>query len=246
MRSLPRLLLLCCSALLALAGCSRKCPQGTFRAHGRCVGSPAAAQRLGPRTPHAKPLEMPKRAPLVAPELKPLAAIAPAILGGAAPRWFESADEVRKQAGLTDKFITNVAWNVGPVYSLSATPLVAGQRAQVDYFFLGDNLVGYGIRFFVDEGPSEKLHQDLLGQARAAYGPPKAAAPGNLDFAKGQIVAHFSLNDSPAMVKVRKRPVKLLTAHFTIPPALRDATAAKGQPAGPAAPGHSPEPGHAP
>src|SRR5439155_15019125 len=157
-------------------------------------------------------------APLAAPELKPLPTLAPLLLGGAVPRWYESVEEVRKQAGLPAGTAARLAaaWQIGRVYALSATPTLREVPVQIDYYFLGDNLVGYGLRFFVQSETDRKLWDDLIAQGRQQYGPPRHEANGSVDWLLPQLAVHAALTDSAAMSSMSKRPTQLANVHWTV------------------------------
>ncbi|HJZ83655.1 MAG TPA: hypothetical protein VKN99_00595 [Polyangia bacterium] len=214
---------LCVWALLLAGPACSRCPSGTTMVKGRCVGQAQPQARYMPRYPPPTPADMPKRAPLGAPELKPLGALAPIVLSGKSPRWYESVDEVRKQAGLPAeaKLVTSAAWQIGPVYSLASTPNLGPVPTQLDYFFLGDNLIGYAIRFLVEDAGSQKLWDDLAAQARKSYGPPAKQADGDTDWALPRLAVHASLSYSDALTHMRKHPVHMANIHWTIPPSLK-------------------------
>src|SRR5262249_57019159 len=115
----------------------------------------------------------------------------------------------------------STAWGVGAVYSLTTTPTVGKVPLQVDYFFLGDNLIGFGLRFFVADGPERDLWNQIIEQARNRYGAPKSEVSDNIDWALPHLAVHAALTNSPAMTSMNKRPVHLGSIHFTVPPPIK-------------------------
>ena len=205
----------------AAAGCSKKCAPGQVVAKGgKCIGAPLAEKVVtAPRRLPAKPREMIKKPPLEAPELKPLAVIAPHVFGGKTPRWFESLDEVRQQTGLKDARLTqNVAWRLGPAYSIPELRAVDGIMTQIDYFFIGDNLVAYDVSFYAENDKGQKLTAALKSQAEKAYGQPKSQDKENTDWMLPHLVVHFAVTDALQLAKGRGHPVWRVQTSWTVPP----------------------------
>ena len=199
------------------------CPPGTRRlANGRCVGTPLS-ERHGGRSRVLTPADLPKRAPLAVPELKPLPAMAEVVFGGATPRWYESMQEVRVQADVPDSVQPRIstAWRVGPAYALTTTPTLDKVPVQVDYFFLGDNLIGFGIRFFVADGAHRELWDRIIEQARKRYGLPQSEVNENIDWTLPHLAVHAALTSSGAASSANSPPVFLGSMHFTVPPPIK-------------------------
>jgi hypothetical protein len=185
---------------------------------GRCLGT-AEKVRL-PRVAPTPVRDLAKRAPVTAPVLRPLAPLDQVVLGGSVPRWYASADDVRRlaQVPARERFVRQTAWHLGAVYTLMTTPQIGEVPAQVDYYFMGDNLVGYGVRFFVEQPAAQTLYDTVVGEARKSYGKPAKESLGSLDWQLPELAVHLALTDSPAMTQLHKRPVKLAQMQWTVPP----------------------------
>lgn len=205
----------------AAAGCSKKCAPGQVVAKGgKCIGAPLPEKVVsGPRRLPAKPRELAKKPPLAAPELKPLPVLAQSVFGGKTPRWFESVDEVRQQTGLKDARLTqNIAWRLGPSYSIPELRAVEGIMTQIDYFFIGDNLVAYDASFYAENDKGQKLTAALKSQAEKAYGQPKSQDNENTDWVMPHLVVHFAVTNAMQLAKGRGHPVWRVQVSWTVPP----------------------------
>jgi hypothetical protein len=205
----------------AAVGCSKKCGPGQVVAKGgKCIGAPLPEKVVsGPRRLPAKPRELVKKPPLEAPELKPLPVLAQNVFGGKTPRWFESVDEVRQQTGLKDTRLTqNIAWRLGPAYSLPELRPVDGILTQIDYFFMGDNLVAYDVSFYAEEEKGQKLSAALKSQALKAYGQPKSQDNDNTDWTLPHLVVHFGVTSPLQLAKARGHAVWRVQMSWTVPP----------------------------
>jgi hypothetical protein len=208
--------------LAALAtGCSKKCAPGQVMAKGgKCVGEALSekvlsAPKAAPRRPH----DLPKRSPLTAPSLKPLPAVAANVFGGKTPRWFASMNEVREQTGISKTPITeNVAWQIGMAYSIADLRKIDGVMSQIDYLFLGDNLIGYDVAFYAEDEKGTKILNALREQAEKAYGPAKHHDNVNTDWTAPQLAVHLAVTNPPAVSKMRGHPVQRVQMTWTVPP----------------------------
>jgi len=208
--------------LLALAtGCSKKCAPGQVMAKGgKCVGEALSDKVLTtPRAAPKKPRELPKRSPLAAPSLKPLPAIAATVFGGKTPRWFASMDEVREQTGLAKTRLSeNVAWQIGPAYSITDLRKIDDVMSQIEYLFLGDNLIGYDVSFYTEDEKGAKILTALREQADKAYGPAKHHDTVNTDWTAPQLAVHLAVTSPAALAKMRGHPVQRVDMTWTVPP----------------------------
>jgi hypothetical protein len=213
---------ICLLLLFALsAGCSKKCAPGQISAKGgKCIGAPLSEKVLNtPRRPPPKPRELAKKSPLAAPELKPLAALAPHVFGGKVPRWFESVDEVRQQTGLKDTRLgQNVAWKLGPSYSLSELRKIDEIQTQIDYFFMGDNLIAYDVSFYSEEEHGQKLAAAIRSQAEKAYGTPKSQDKENTDWILPHLIVHLAVTSPAQLAKARGHAISRVQISLTVTP----------------------------
>jgi len=208
--------------LLALAtGCSKKCAPGQVMAKGgKCVGEALPEKVLNaPKAAPQKPRELAKRSPLSAPSLKPLPAVAASVFGGKTPRWFASMNEVREQTGILKTPITmNVAWQIGIAYAIPDLRKIGDVVSQIDYFFLGDNLIGYDVAFYAEDEKGTKILNALREQAEKAYGPAKHHDTVNTDWTAPQLAVHLAVTNPPAVSKMRGHPVQRVQMTWTVPP----------------------------
>jgi hypothetical protein len=205
----------------AAAGCSKKCAPGQVVAKGgKCIGAPLPEKVVnGPKRIPPKPRELAKKSPLSAPELKVLPVLAPHVLGGKAPRWYQSVEETRQQTGLKDARLTpNIAWRLGPSYSMTELRRIDEIQTQIDYFFMGDNLVAYDVSFYVEEAKGQKLTEAVKVQAEKAYGKPKSQDKENTDWTLPHLVVHIAVTNPVQLSKSRGHPVFRVQASFTVPP----------------------------
>jgi hypothetical protein len=212
----------CLLLLFALAaGCSKKCAPGQITAKGgKCIGAPLSEKVVNaPKRIPPKPKELAKKSPLAAPELKPLPVLAPHVFGGKAPRWFESIQEARQETGLKDAHLTqNVAWRLGPSYSMTELRRIDDIQTQIDYFFMGDNLVAYDVSFYIEEAKGQKLAEAVKTQAEKSYGKPRSQDKENTDWVLPHLVVHVGVTNPNQLSKSRGHPVFRLQASFTVPP----------------------------
>jgi hypothetical protein len=208
--------------LLVLAtGCSKKCAPGQAVAKGgKCVGEPLPEKVLNaPRAAPRKPRELAKREPLAAPALKPLPVLAPHILGGKTPRWYMSVAEVREQTGIKQqRIVENAAWQIGLVNSLPDLRKIDDVASQVDYMFLGDNLIAYDVSFYTMEEKGQKLLAALREQTAKAYGEPKHKDDVNTDWLLPQMVVHMAVTNPAGLSKAAGHPVQRVQVTWTVPP----------------------------
>ncbi len=181
----------------------------------------------GPRTMPALP---PQRPTKTAAALQELASVLGHGRTGL-PGWFSRRSQLAAQlkAGHT---VETPAWDLGVAQGVLISMPVAGIQSPIDveHIFLGDNLVGFGLRFRLADPADIQLFDRLRAEASKVVAEPGQVEPGVEKMANADLEVHIQRHPSPALTQAFKKPVDVARLHYLCPKANLDRAVAKAVP----------------
>ncbi len=147
------------------------------------------------------------------------------------PGWYSR----RSQLGDQSKGGRNVetpAWDLGVAQGVLISMPVPGIQSPIDveHIFLGDNLVGFGLRFRLADPADIQLFERLRTEAVKVLGQPSQLSAGVEKLANEDLEVYIQRHPSPALTQAFKKPVDAARLHYLCPKANLDRALRKAVP----------------
>ncbi len=195
-----------------------KCPPGQRAQGARCV--PFEELRTLPPLPSQRP----SRA------LAALRELGRALgHGSALPGWFARQGQLALQGG---RAVETPAWDLGVVQGVLTQVAIPGVQLPIDaeHLFVGDNLVGFGLRFRVADRADDQLYDRLRSELVKALGAPEILSPGVEKLHAPGLEVYIQRHPSPALTQALKKPVTVARLLYLCPKQDLDRAALKAVP----------------
>ena len=151
--------------------------------------------------------------------------------GGALPGWF--ARQGQLVAPLKGgRAVETPAWDLGVVQGVLTSVAIPGVQAPIDaeHLFIGDNLVGFGLRFRVADRADDQLFDRLRSELVEVLGAPETLAPGVEKLRAPELEGYIQRHPSPALTQALKKPVAVARLLYLCPKQNLDRAATKAVP----------------
>lgn len=150
---------------------------------------------------------------------------------GPLPGWFARRASLAAQLQ-PGRPIEAPAWDLGVAQGVLTSVAIPGVQSPIDaeHLFLGDNLVGFGLRFRIADPADEQLFGRLQAELVKALGGTETLSPGVEKLHGPELDVYIQRHASPALAQAFNKPVDVARLLYLCPKQNLDRAAAKVMP----------------